>query len=68
MMICLYFMSICFAIHSLLPTYELEHWSFYILLVANCFWMVAYICYDNTITKFKDEIKDLKKEIDSIKE
>lgn len=64
MILSLYIMVISFIAYIKLPEYGFEKASSFALWVGIIFFWVADICY----SKLKDEIKDLKKEIDRIKE
>lgn len=68
MMLCLYMMSVCFCAYSVMPQEELGKYSLIALFLGMVFFWIANCCYDNTISKLKNEIKDLKKEIERIKE
>lgn len=67
-MICLYLMSVCLCAYSVLPQEGLGNYSLIALFLGMVFFWIANCCYDNTISKLKNEIKDLKKEIDHMKE
>lgn len=68
MVMCLYLMAICFCAYSVMPQEGLGDYSLIALFLGVIFFWIANCCYDNTISKLKNEIKDLKKEIDHIKE
>ena len=63
MILSLYLMVICSCVYDLLP----ENVRVVAVLLAVFFFWIADICYDRTITKLKDEIRDLNKKIDNIK-
>lgn len=67
MVVCLYLMSICLYVYSVLPQEGLGNYSNIALFLGIIFFWIANYCYDNTISKLKNEIKDLKKEIYNIK-
>lgn len=64
MISCLYLVTICFCLGSKMTG---EYVIIPILLGIAFFW-IATICYDRTITKLKDEIIELNKKIDNLKE
>lgn len=68
MMLCLHMMTICFCAYSVLPQQGLEKYSLIALFLGIAFFWIANCCYDHTISELKDEIKDLKNEIERIKE
>ncbi len=64
MILSLYLMVISFLAYIKLPEYGFENASIVALWIGiTCFWIAEF-----RYSKLKDEIKDLKKEIDRIKE
>lgn len=63
MILSLYMMVICFCVYDFLP----EDVKIFAILFAVLFFWIANACYDRTITKLKDEIRELRKEIERIK-
>ena len=68
MMMFLYLTIICFCAYSILPQEGLGDYCWIALFLGMIFFCIANCCYDNTITKLKNEIKDLNNEIKRIKE
>lgn len=66
MMICLYFMTMC-----MILSYEMCDRNTLVFLIpmfiGGIFFGVATYCYDKTISKLKDEIKELYKKIDNLR-
>lgn len=68
MIVSLYIMTICFCVCVSMQSYNLEKESLIVLSVGIAFFWIANICYERTITKFKNEIRDLNKKINNLKE
>lgn len=63
----LYIMTLCFCAYVLMQSCNLEKESLIVFSVGIAFFWIANACYDRTITKFKNEIRDLNKKIDNLK-
>ena len=68
MILSLYIMVISFIAYVKLSEYGFENASVVALWIGIVFFWIANFCYDHTISNLKSEIKDLKKEINHIKE
>ena len=67
MVVFLYLTIICFC--ACIPTYEhYEKLSMILQMLGCVFFLMANAFYDKTITNLKNEIRDLRKEIDRLKE
>ena len=61
MILCLYWMTLCLCLFTKVT-------GAYVvipILISLAFFWIADICYDRTITKLKDDIRELQKKIDN---
>ena len=67
MIVSLYVMVICLCAYVPLIDHGFTKAGFIAVFLGGVFFWIANVCYDRTITKLKDEIGELQKEIDRIK-
>jgi len=67
MIISLYIMILCFCAFFAMIGYDMENIRAIVLLIGITFFWIADYCYDKTIKSLKKEIRDLKEEVDNIK-
>lgn len=68
MILALYCMVVCFCAYVAMQGYDIEVARAIVLFIGIAFFWIASGIYDKTINKLKNEIKELKKEIDNLKE
>ena len=68
MVLSLYIMTISLCAWVAMQGYDMEKARAIVLWVGIAFFWIANFCYDKTISDLKEEIKELKKKIDHIKE
>ena len=64
MILCLYLMTISICVSSNIP----GEYVVIPTLIAVAFFWIAEVCYSKTIAELKDEIRELYKKIDNLKE
>ena len=68
MVLSLYVMVICLCAYVPLTDNGFTDAGVIAVLLGVTFFWIANVCYDRTITKLKNEIRELRKEIELIKE